>query len=177
MFCVALFWRGLLLSIVAVLLSGCVTARTGFDYSAIMRKVGPPPPGQARLVMLSEQRSANSVHCELMVDGVATSKLTPGTYVYADRPAGRHQIVATEALFAGETRQDVTTVPGRTYFLLARPSERHRMIMSSTMMGGLTGALVTTALTAGYKNPGPVDLLHLDDVAGRTAIAELQLAE
>lgn len=176
MCCVAL-WRGVLLSIVAVLLSGCVTARTGFDYATIMQKVGPPAPGQSRIVVLSEKLPADSVPCELAVDGVPTQKLMPGTYVYADQPGGRHQIVATQSLFIGETRQEITTAPGRTYFLAARRSERHKAVMATTMVAGISGALVASALTAGYKNVGPVDLLPLDDATARTVIAELQLAE
>ena len=43
-------------------------------------------------------------------------------------------------------------------------------------MGGLAGAVVGSVATAGSENPGPVDLLPLDEVAARTAIAELQLA-
>lgn len=167
--------RGLFLLFVAVLLSGCVTARTGFDYAAIMQKVGPPASGQARIVFLSEKH--NAAFAELAVDGSPAGKLKPGTYVYADRPAGRHQIVATEALFMGETRQEITTTPGRTYFLAARPTERYRLVSSQIMMGGIIGVLTATAITAGYKNPGPVDLFPLDDAAARTTLAELQLAE
>lgn len=172
-----MFLRGLVLSVVALLMPGCVTSRTGFDYAAVVQKIGPPGAGQSRIVVLIEKPSANSVPCELMIDGVPTKKVTPGTYVYADRPAGRHQIVATQALFMGETRWEMTTVPGRTYFLLARRSERHRTVMSTSMVAGLGGALVATAITAGSKNPGPVDLFPLDEAAARTALAELQLAE
>ena len=77
----------------------------------------------------------------------------------------------------GETRQDIATSSGRTFFLVAKPTERARFINSQTMMGGITGALVATAITAGYKNPGPVDLFPLDEATARMAIAELQLAE
>lgn len=173
----AMFWRGAALSIAAALLSACVTARTGFDYATVMQKVGPPAPGQARIVFMSEKPSVNSAVAEFVVDGAKAGRLKPGTYLYADRPAGRHQILATEALFMGETRQEITTAPGRTYFVLARPSERYRTVVSTTMMGGITGALVGSAITAGYKNPGPVDLFSLEEPAARTALAELQLAE
>jgi hypothetical protein len=171
------FLRVALLLIVAGLLSGCATARTGFDYATVIQKVGPPPPGQSRIVFLNEKATANAVNCEIAVDGKAAGDLTLGTYIYADRPAGKHQILATEALFAGETRQDIATVPGRTYFLLARPSERHRTVMASALMGGLTGALVGGVMTAGYKNPGPVDFVQLDDGAARSMLTELQLGK
>jgi hypothetical protein len=168
--------RGFSLVLAAGLLSACVTARTGAEYAVIMQKVGPPPPGQARIVVMSEKRDQAWAHLE--VDGVKVpTRLAPGTYVYIDRPAGTHKIVATEPLFMGETRQEFTTAAGRTFFMVARPTERARMINAQTLMGGITGALVATALTAGYKNPGPVDLIPLEEASARIAIAELQLAE
>src|ERR1700754_3318065 len=159
-------WRRLFLLIIAVLLSGCVTARTGFDYAAVMQKVGPPAPGQSRIVLLSEKgAAANGGVCDLAINSVATKKVTPGNYVYADQPAGRQQIISTQALFPGEARHEITTAPGRTYFLVARASARIRAFMSTSMVAGLAGTLVATAITAGMENPGPVDLLSLDDAA------------
>jgi hypothetical protein len=169
--------RGVLLLFVASLLSGCVTARTGFDYAVVMQKVGPPAAGKARIVFLNEKPRGYAAHAEVTVDGAPAGRLKPGTYVYADRPAGRHQILATEPLYMGETKYEITTAAGRTYFLIAKPTERYIMIAQQTMMGGITGALVATALTAGYKNPGPVDFFPLDDAAARFALTDLQLAE
>ncbi len=175
MSCAALL-RSFAVLIIATLLSGCVT-RTGFDYAAVMQKVGPPPRGHSRIVVLSEKPVANSGHAELTIDGVPTKNLSPGTYVYLDRPAGKHQIVATQALFMGETRQELTTTPGRTYFLVARHSDRHAAVMRTMMVAGIAGALAATAMTAGSKNPGPVDLFPLDEATARTTLADLQLAE
>jgi uncharacterized protein DUF2846 len=174
------FWRGVLFLIVAMPLSGCVSDRAGFDYAAIVQKVGPPHSGQSRIVVLSEKATGigmDSALCDLKVDGGPASRLKPGTYVYADRPAGRHELVATQTLFPGETKHDVTTVSGRTYFFVAKNSERSRALTGMAMVGGLAGALVASAATAGSDNPGPVDLYPLDEAAARTTIAELQLAE
>ena len=122
------FWRGLFLLIIAVLLSGCVTARTGFDYAAVMQKVGPPAPGQSRIVLLSEKgAAANGGVCDLAINSVATKKVTPGNYVYADQPAGRQQIISTQALFPGEARHEITTAPDvnapvmKSFFVRRRP--------------------------------------------------------
>lgn len=173
-------WRGAALPlIVAGLLSGCVSDRSGFDYAAISQKVGPPKPGQSRIVIISEKANGmESAVCDLKVDGAAVgNRLTPGTYVYADRPAGRHELVASQTLFPGETKRDFTTAPGRTYFFLAKNSERSKAVTGGVMIGGLTGALVASAITAGNANPGPVDLYPLDEGATRTTLAGLQLAE
>src|SRR5437868_3754291 len=123
-----MFWRGMLLCVVAASLSGCVSDQVGTDYASIAQKVGPPKPGQSRIVVLQEKRNGLSMAlcaCEMKLDGEPIGKVIVGTYVYADRPAGRHQLVASEALFPGETARDFATVSGRTYYFLIRSSERH----------------------------------------------------
>ena len=50
--------------------------------------------------------------------------LKTGTYVYADRPSGPHQLTATEAAFPGVTRRDITAQSGQTYFFVARMPPR-----------------------------------------------------
>jgi hypothetical protein len=42
---------------------------------------------------------------------------------------------------------------------------------------GLLGYGLTLAMTAGYKNQGPLDFMQLEETAARTTIAELRLAE
>jgi hypothetical protein len=173
-----MFWRWVVLGIAAVCLSACASQRTGFDYAGVMQKVGPPRPGQTRIVVLEEKASGLSATvCDVKVDGGPMGRLKPGTYVYADRPAGRHQLWASENLFPGESKHDVTTESGRTYFFLARTSDRHNAVMGMTMAGGLAGMLVGSAVTSGSDSPGPIDFVPLDEAAARTTIAELQLAE
>ena len=50
-------------------------------------------------------------------------------------------------------------------------------IMDRAGVAGLSGALVASALTAGAKNAGPVDLLPLDDNTAKIALIDPQLAE
>lgn len=173
-----MFWRGVASAIAAVLLSSCVTERTGFDYAAMLQKVGPPKAGQSRIVVLQEKGNAlGATACDVKLDGSPVGRLKTGTYVYADRSAGRHQLLATETMFPGESRRDITTESGRTYFFLARPSERHNAVTGMSLAGGLAGMLVASAATSGSNNPGPIDFFPLDEAAARTALAELQLAE
>jgi hypothetical protein len=117
--------RGIALLSGALLLSGCVTAKVGTDYAAISQKVGPPKPGQSRIVVLQQKRDGLSMAicaCDVKVDGSPIGKVLVGTYAYADRPAGRHQLVASELLFPGETSRDFSTESGRTYFFLVKSS-------------------------------------------------------
>jgi hypothetical protein len=171
--------RGVAMCVAAVFLSGCASERTGFDYAGVVQKLGPPRPGQSRIVVLREKAfgGIGDVGWDIQLDGGPMSSLKTGTYVYADRPAGRHQLTATEALFPGVTQRDITAESGRTYFFVARTSERRNALMATSATGGLLGLAVGSAITAGYSNPGPLDFLPLDDSTVKTTIAELRLAE
>jgi Protein of unknown function (DUF2846) len=175
-----MFWRGMLLCAVTVWLTGCQSDRVGTDYAAIAQKVGPPKPGQSRIVVLQEKRQGLSLAicaCDMKLDGEPIGKVTFGTYAYADRPAGRHQLVATELLFPGETKRDFDTDSGRIYYFLIKSSERHDAVTGGSLMGGLVGAAAASVATSGSQNAGPADLFLLDEPTAKTTLAELQLAQ
>jgi hypothetical protein len=174
-----MFWRGIVLA-AAIFLSGCVSDQVGTDYAAIAQKVGPPKPGQSRIVVLQEKRQGLSMAlcaCDMKLDGDPIGKVIVGTYVYADRPTGRHQLVASEALFPGETRRDFATESGRTYYFLVKSSERHDAVTGGALMGGLVGLAAASVVTSGAQNSGPAELFPLDEPSARTTLAELQLAQ
>ena len=175
----AAYLRGLILVIAAMALAACQTTVTGTEYAVVAQKVGPPKAGQARIVIMAEKDPgyAQGGMADIKVDGVDAGEVVPGKYLYIDRPAGKNEILATQTLFPGETRRTVTTAPGRTYFFVARASDRSKAMVGMTIVGGLAGALATTLVTAGIENPGPVDLLPLEDAVARTTLAELQLAK
>jgi hypothetical protein len=175
-----MFGRGAMLLAGGLLLSGCVSDRVGTDYAAVSQKVGPPKAGQSRIVVLQEKRKGLSMAfcaCDVKLDGAPIGKVVVGTYAYADRPAGRHQLMASEVLFPGDTTREFATESGRTYFFLVRSSERHDSVSGVTMVAGLAGALVASAATAGNANPGPAEFFPLDEPTARTTLAELQSAQ
>jgi hypothetical protein len=174
-----MFGRGVALLISVLLLCGCETQRNGLDYSAMAQKVGPPRAGQARIVVLREKAYGGIADAawEVQLDGAPMNGLKTGTYVFADRPNGQHQLTATEAAFPGVTRRDITAQSSQTYFFVARMSERKTAILASTAGVGLLGMALSTGMTAGYSNPGPLDFFPLEETAARTTIAELRLAE
>jgi hypothetical protein len=172
--------RGIALLSAALLLSGCMTAKIGTDYAAVSQKVGPPKPGQSRVVVLQKKRDGLSLAicaCDVKVDGSPMGKVMVGTYAYADLPAGPHQLVASEALFPGDTRRDFTAAPGRTYFFLVRSSARRDALTGMSIVGGLAGVAVGAIATSGDNNLGPGEFIPLDEPAARTMLAELQLAD
>jgi hypothetical protein len=176
-----MFWRGVVLSLAAASLVGCASGRIAADYATVTQKVGPPKAGQARIVLLQEKASGlgyASCACDMKLDGDPMGRLKPGTYLYGDRPAGHHQLLAAETMFPGDSKRDITMESGRTYFFLARVSERHSTFTGMTVAGGgLAGMLVTLAVTSGSENPGPVGLFPLNEPGARATLAELQLPE
>jgi Protein of unknown function (DUF2846) len=164
---------------VALLLSGCVTERAGLDFAAMSRGVGAPKTGRALIVVFREKGYAGLADegWEVKLDGELLRGLKTGTYVYADRPAGRHQLTSTAPLFPGETQLDITVAAGRTYFFLAKPSDRAQKLYAMSLAGGLTGLVVGAAMTSGASNPGPLDFFPLEESAVRAALSDLKLAE
>src|SRR5690349_4989722 len=119
-------WAGL--CVVALLLSGCVTDKVGLDYASTVQKMGPPRAGQSRIVMVAEQKKAlvQGTICDVKLDGATVGSLKIGTYLYVDRPAGHHQLGATQTLFPGETKSEITTQAGRVHFFLVQASQRSK---------------------------------------------------
>jgi len=93
-------WNSVAVGCVVVI--GVYDRKVGTDYAAISQKVGPPKPGQSRVVVLQQKRDGLSMAicaCDAKVDGSPMGKVMVGTYAYADLPAGPHQLVASETLF------------------------------------------------------------------------------
>ena len=175
-----MFRRGIALLATAMLLSDCMTHGAGSEYAAVVQKVGPPKAGQSRIVVLQEKRQGLSMShcaCDMKLDGQPMGKVMYGSYAYADRPAGRHRLVASELLFPGETTREFSTDSGRTYYFLIRSSERHDAVTAGGVVGGVAGIVATSIVTSGSQNTGPADLFPLDEAAARTTLADLQLVQ
>lgn len=157
-----------------------MTGGPGTEYAAVAQKIGPPGAGHSRIVVFQEKSKnlgLNACACEMKLDGEPIGKVIVGTYAYADRPAGPHQLVASEALFPGETRRDFTTQSGRIYCFVARSSERHDAVAGGAILGGIAGVVAASVVTSGNQNPGPVDFFPLDEATAKIALAELRLAQ
>lgn len=169
---------GIALIGVAVAVSGCITGKAGTEYATMSQGLSPPRPGQSRIILLSAKGTAiESGHCNLTLDGAKISTLTPGTYIYLDRPAGSHVLVASQVLFPGETKQEFRTESGKTYYFLAKSSEKNRAMSGGAMVFGLAGAAAMAVATSNNPNQGPVDLIPMDEATARPALAELLQAD
>lgn len=171
---------GVLLFAVGAVLAGCVSDQVGADFASVSQKIGPPRAGHARVVFLQDKRSGLSMAicgCEVKLDGASLGKVVAGKYAYADRPAGRHEVLVTEALFPGDTKREIVMESGRTHFYLIKSSPRHDAATGGAVLGGLVGLAVVSVATAGEANPGPAELVQLDEGTARTKLAELQAVE
>jgi hypothetical protein len=172
--------RGVVWAVAAMILSGCVSDQVGTDYASVVQKIGPPKAGLSRIVVLQEKRNGLSMAicaCDMKLDGEPIGKVIVGRYAYADVPAGRHQLVAAEVLFPGETARDFATESGRTYYFLIKSSERHDAVTGGVVLGGLVRLAAASVVTSGSPNTGPAELYPLDEPTARITLAELQFAQ
>jgi len=172
-------WGALVLA-AGVMLAGCVSDRVGTDFASVSKKIGPPRAGHSRVVFLQDKRNGLSMAicaCEVKLDGSSMGKVLAGKYAYADLPAGRHDVLVTEALFPGDTKRQIVMEAGQTHFYLIKSSARHDATTGAAVLGGLAGLAVVSVATAGEANPGPGEIVALDEATARTKLAELQAVE
>jgi hypothetical protein len=60
---------------------------------------------------------------------------------------------------------------------LFKVSDRAKTLNAAQASGGLAGLVVVSAITSNDGNPGPVDLIPLEEMAAREAISRLRLTE
>ena len=172
--------RAALLLAVGAMLVGCVSNQVGTDFASVSKKVGPPRAGHSRIVLLQDKRNGLGMQicaCEVKLDGAPLGKVVAGKYTYADRPAGRHELLVTELMFPGDTKREIVMEAGRTHFYLIKSSARHDATTGGAILGGLAGLAVVSIATAGEAHPGPAELVALDEATARTKLAELQAVE
>jgi hypothetical protein len=174
-----MFLRGMVLAAVAVLISGCVTERSGADYPSLSQRIGTPRPGQARIVVFREKGYAGIADegWDVKLDGTPLRPLKTGTFIYTERPAGHHDLSASMQLFSGDTHVDVAAETGRTYFFLARPSDKAKTLYAMSAAGGIAGLVVGAAVTSNNKNPGPLDFFPMDDASARDMMNDLRVSD
>jgi hypothetical protein len=170
--------RSVLLSVIAMALTGCVTG-SGADYASLVQEIGAPKAGQARIVVFREKQFRGSLDggYDIKLDGEPMRPLRTGTYFYVDRPPGKHQMTCDVIMFPGTTRFDFVVQPGRTYYYVARDSARSDKLMGAQIGAGLAGYVVGAAMTSDSPNPGPIDLVAVEETTARTAMTDLQLSQ
>src|SRR5215831_2809260 len=164
---------------VAFVISGRATERDGTDLAALTQKVGPPKAGQARIVVFREKGYGGLADAgwEVKLDGEPMSELKTGTYVYADRPAGRYKLSSIMALFPGETQYEITVAAGRTYYFLVKLSARANTLNAMSAAGGMSGLIIGAVITSGNDNQGALDFFPLPETDARTMMADIPLAQ
>jgi hypothetical protein len=161
-----------------LLVAGCLTGQPGSEYASAGQAAGWSLQGQTRIVIMSvKDPRSHGTSCDTRIDGVALTRLLPGTFVSLDLPAGPHHLAATRAMFPGDTTLDFPTEPGKTYYFLILPSERSRAVQSGGRTLGLAGMAVMAVASSGADNKGPVEFVPLQEGQARSVMATLLQAE
>jgi hypothetical protein len=165
------------LLLLAAALCGCVTtASTGPSLSELARSVGPPKAGQARIVVFRDKGVGGlvgGVGWDVNLDGQPMGSVKFGTFVYRDRPGGRHQLELLFDPFPRPSRHAFDAVPGRTYVFRMELNDRGKTLHASGAVAGLAGFLVAGAISAASDDRGSYDFVPVDSAA----LADIGLAE
>jgi hypothetical protein len=170
------------LALVAVaIVAGCAgPTRTGATLDEVRKSVGAPKAGHARIVVLRQKAFPGIFDngWQVHLDGSPMGDLKTGTFVYRDRPAGRHQLMfARPGDFSRASRHDFEAAPGRTYVFHLDMNEKGRLVQASGMNAGLAGLFISSAISAAADERGFFDFIPLDEIAAREVMADLRLAE
>jgi Protein of unknown function (DUF2846) len=170
------FWRLPLALVVVAAFAGCAPMRSGATLDAI----APLKPGLARVYVLRDRAFGGifDTGWQAYLDEAPMGDLKTGTFVYVDRPPGQHRLYFARPgdLFRA-SQQEISVLPGRTYYFRLDMNEKGQWISSSGAVAGLTGMLVSSAISAGADERGLFDFTPLNEAAAQTAMAELRLAQ
>jgi Protein of unknown function (DUF2846) len=170
------FWRLPVALTVAAAVAGCAPMRTGATLDAI----APLKPGLARVFVLRDRAFGDifDTGWQAYLDETPMGNLKTGMFVYLDRPPGPHRLYFARPgdLFRA-SQQEISVLPGRTYYFRLDMNEKAKWISSSGAVAGLTGMLVSSAISAAADDRGLFDFTPLDEAAAQTAMAELRLAQ
>jgi hypothetical protein len=160
----------------AAMFAGCALTRTGATLDALP----PPKPGLARVFVLRNKGFGDlfDTGWQAYLDETPMGNLKTGTFVYLDRPAGSHRLYFARPgdLFRA-SQQEISVLPGRTYYFRLDMNEKGKWISNSGAVAGLTGIVVSSAISAGADERGLFDFTPLDEAAAQLVMAELRLAQ
>jgi hypothetical protein len=142
--------------------------------------VGAPKPGQARIIVLRDKAFPDIFDSgwQVQLDGAPIGDLKTGTFVYADRSAGQHQLTfARTGDLSRASHYELSAAPARTYFFRLDMNDKGRMVAGATVGAGLTGMFVSSIAMDAADKRGFFDFIPLDEAAAQQAISQLRLAE
>ena len=174
-------WRMPWVLLAVAVLTGCAApARTGATLDALTKNVGAPKAGHARVFVLRDKAFAGIIDpgWKIQLDGQTMGDLKTGTFVYLDRPAGRHQLSFSRGGdLAHVSRLDFDVAGGRSYYFRIELNEKGRMVEAGSSMGGVLPLLVTSVAAAAADDRGLFDFIPIDNATAMQAMAELRLAD
>jgi hypothetical protein len=166
--------------LIVALVCGCAApARNGASFATAVQTLGQPKAGNTRIVVFRDKGYAGLIDAgwPIRLDDAPIGNVKTGTFVYADRPAGRHQLSMIGSNLPRPSRQDVNAAPSRTYFFKVDLNEKGRLIAAGSASAGLAGLLVTSVAAAAADERGAYDFTPVDEATAKQVLAEYSLAE
>jgi hypothetical protein len=170
----AMLWRLALM----LLLAGCTAGQSGPALESLTTMAAPAG-GTARIVVLRPENGffgAGDRSFGIKLDGEAMGDLMTGTFVFADRPAGQHQVAADLWDFPGVSRYDVNAAAGRTYYLVAKLHPGVNDAYAAQIVGGLAGKLIVSSASGIGGDHGAIDLMPMSEADAKKLVAGLKQA-
>jgi hypothetical protein len=183
---IARYWRtssrriGLVVLVLAAVAGCSGPTRTGATLDSLKNTVGAPRAGQARIIVLRDKAFSGIIDAgwQVYLDGTQMGDLKTGTFIYADRAAGKHQLTFSRAGdLARASHQEFVASSGRTHFFRLDMNDKGRMVYGVGVTAGLAGMFISSVAADAADQRGFFDFTPLDDATAQQAIAELRLAE
>lgn len=162
----------------AALVTGCVTDQSGPALESLST-MAPPTGGSARIVVMRPENGfmgAGDRSFGIKLDGESMGDLMTGTFVFRDRPAGRHQIAADLWDIPGVTHYDVNAAAGRTYYVVAKLNENVNAMYGAQIVGGLAGKFIVAAASGMGGERSAIDLTPMSEADAKRLVAGLKQA-
>jgi hypothetical protein len=158
------------LALAAMLLSGCATQQNVANPAALA-SIGPPPAGQARIVILRPEKgfALGDRPVPVKIDGEPMGDLVTGGQVFKDRPAGRHQLTAEFWDMPGVSRHDFNAASGQVYYFAVKVQDKVNAMTGASVAFGMVGFAATALAT--NDGTGPIQFIPMSAAAAKEALA------
>jgi len=166
----------LLLSFATALLLADSAGQAG---PALQTTMAAPAAGTARIVVMRPENGfmgAGDRAFAVKIDGRPMPDLMTGSFVFVDRPAGRHVVEADLWDIPGVTRYQVNAVSGRTYYVVAKLNKGVNKTTLGALGGGLLGKYIVASAAGLGGEHGAIDLNPVGEATAKQIIAKLKPA-
>jgi hypothetical protein len=153
------------IAVVAAVLFGCVFLSACASTTALESQTTARDAKMARLHFIRPSAIVGvGLSPDIKINGKQIGNLAVGSYFYADRPAGHHQLLLDHEFEPGEFKMEVTARPGEDlYFQVVQGGPPARFVIIGP----------TVVPVGAPSKEGPFQLVALDAQSGQRLIAQI----